>query len=67
MKQLSNEQFDEYLNNPYTSDNKVRKWASVPEDKYYSVSMWPEHLKGRVFVIPKLHRAVTAKKISKSD
>lgn len=67
MKTLTPEQFQEYVANPLGTDFKVRQWARVPEDRYYSVTVWPEHLAGRVWVTPNLHRTVVAKKISKSD
>jgi hypothetical protein len=67
MKQLTPEQFKEYMSNVETADAKVRKWANIPDDKYYSVSVWPEHLAGRVWITPNMHRVVQAKKISKSD
>jgi hypothetical protein len=67
LKQLTKEQFEEYQRlGPMEADSRVRKWANVPEDRYYSVSVWPEHLAGRVFQT-NLFRKVTAKKISKSD
>lgn len=67
LKQLTKEQFEEYQRlNPEEADYRVRKWANVPDDRYYSVSVWPEHLAGRVFQT-NLFRKVTLKKISKSD
>ena len=66
LKQLTKEQFEEYQRNPLMADEKVRKWANVSNDRYYSVSVWPEHLAGRVFQT-NLFRKVTVKKISKSD
>jgi hypothetical protein len=66
MKKLNSEQLKEYLTNPLMMDTKVRKWMNVPDDKYYSVSTWPEHLAGQV-TVTNLNRKVTAKKISKSD
>ena len=67
MKQLTADQFSEYMRvPPETGDELVRKWAGVPEDRYYTVSVWPDHLAGRVFVTS-LHRIVKTKKISKSD
>lgn len=66
-RQLTSEQFVQYQANPLGMDNAVRKWAGVPEDRYYSVSTWPEHLAGRVFVNYKGYRAVKSVKISKSN
>ena len=48
-------------------DAAARKWAGVPEDRYYTVSVWPEHLAGRVFVNHNGYRTVKAVKISKSN
>lgn len=68
MKQLTPEQFKDYMASPpEIANEKVRKWADIPDDKYYTVSVWPDHLAGRVFVNHNLHRVVHAKKISKSD
>ena len=68
MKQLTPEQFKNYMSSSQDDgDAKVRKWANIPDDKYYTVSVWPDHLSGQVRVNPHLHRTVHAKKISKSD
>lgn len=67
MKQMTPEQLKEYLADPLAADSKMRKWCGVPEDRYYTVSVWPEHLAGRVFVRTNEYRKVVAKKISKSD
>jgi hypothetical protein len=67
MKQLTSEQLQEYLANPFAADPKVRKWCGLPEDRYYTVSVWPENLAGRVFVRRNEVRKITSKKISKSD
>ena len=67
MTTLTQNQLAEYLADPLAADAKVRRWAGVPEDRYYSVSVWPEQLAGRVWVNMKDYRKVAAKKISKSD
>ena len=67
MKQLTTEQFSEYAADPLTADEKVRKWCSVPEDRYFTVAMWPEERAGEVRVTAELHRVVRATKISKSN
>jgi len=67
VKRLTNEQFQEYSSDPMGCDEKVRKWCGIPEDRYYTVSMWPEHLAGRVFVRMNEYRKVHTKKISKSQ
>jgi hypothetical protein len=67
MKKLTAEQFKEYAADPLATDQKVRKWCSVPEDRYYTVAMWPEGRAGEVRVTTELHRVVRAAKISKSN
>lgn len=66
MKQLTPEQFKQYVANPLAMDETVRKWCDLPADKYYTVSTWPEESAGKVYVT-KLSREVKAKKVSKSD
>lgn len=67
MKTLTIDQLNRYVKNPIQMDEQVREWCNLPDDKYYSVSIWPEHLSGRVWLTNKLVRHVKAKKISKSD
>ena len=67
MTTLTPKQLTEYLTNPLEADPWVRYFAKVPEDRYYTVSVWPDHLAGRVFVNMKDYRTVKSKKISKSD
>ena len=67
MKQLTSEQFTEYATDPLAADGSVRKWCGVPEDRYFTVAMWPEECMGQVRVTPDLHRVVRAVKISKSN
>jgi hypothetical protein len=66
MKKLTAEQFKEYATEPLATDEKVRKWCNVPEDRYFTVAMWPEGRAGEVRVTTELHRVVRATKISKS-
>jgi hypothetical protein len=66
MKRLTPEQFKEYTANPLAADEKVRKWAGVPDNRYYSVAVWPEENAGSVR-LTHVSRTVAAKKISKSD
>ena len=66
-KQLTPEQFAQYRLNPNGMDANLRKWAQVPENRYYSVSVWPENLEGRVFVVANIFRSVKVEKISKSN
>jgi len=67
MKILTAEQFKEYAADPFATDKKVRKWCNVPEDRYFTVAMWPEARAGEVRVTADLHRVVRATKISKSS
>ena len=67
MKKLTKELFEKYASDSLKYDVEVRMFANVPDDKYYTVSMWPEHLSGHVEVVKKSSREVAAKKISKSD
>lgn len=67
MKTLTADQFKEYMQDPLACDAKVRKWCSIPEDKYFNVSVWPESMAGVVTVRTNDFRTVKNKKISKSD
>ena len=67
MKKLTKELFEKYARDSLKYDEEVRVFANVPDDKYYTVSMWPENVAGIVMVIKKSSREVAAKKISKSD
>ena len=67
MKKLTAEQFKEYATDPLATDEKVRKWCNLPEDRYFTVAMWPDARAGEVRVTNDLHRVVRATKISKSS
>jgi hypothetical protein len=67
MKQLTEDQYKEYVANPLAADSKVRKWCGLPENRYYTVSVWPEHISGVVTVDSTRFRVVAAQKISKSN
>jgi hypothetical protein len=67
MKKLTAEQFKEYTANPLATDEKVRQWCNLPEDRYFTVAIWPEDRAGEVLVTADLHRVVRATKISKSN
>lgn len=67
MKKLTVEQYKEYITNPLGNDSKVRKWAGVPDNRYYSVITYPEKSQGMVYVNTKDFRKVSVNKISKSD
>ena len=66
MKRLTAEQLREYTADPLATDGKVRKCCGVPEDRYYTVAMWPEERAGEVRAAD-LHRVVRVAKISKSN
>ena len=66
MKTLPSELFNKYKENPLQYDEEVRKYCGLREDRYYTVSVWPENLAGRVYQTNNV-RVVKAKKISKSD
>ena len=63
---LTIDQFKEYAADPLATDPKVRTWCSVPEDRYYTVAVWPEERAGEVRAAD-LHRVVRVAKISKSN
>ena len=67
MKKLTAEQFREYAADPLAADERVRRWCNVPEDRYYTVAMWPVERAGELRVTTDLHRVVRATKISKSN
>lgn len=64
---MSDDLFKRYVIDPNGMDSEVRRLMKIPEDKYYSVSVWPSEVSGRITITTKIHRMVTAKKISKSD
>ena len=66
MKKLTAEQFREYAADPHAADEQVRQWCNVPEDRYYTVAMWPTERAGELRVTD-LHRVVRAAKVSKSS
>jgi hypothetical protein len=68
MKQLTAEQLTSYLKDPVNvGDANVRRWCSLPDNRYYTVSVWPDESAGQVRVSEKMFRDVKVKKISKSD
>ncbi len=66
MKTLPSDLFNKYRSNPLDLDEQVRKFCLLRDDRYYTVSVWPEHLVGRVYQTDNV-RTVKTKKISKSD
>ena len=62
---LSSELFDKYKEDPIKMDDVVRNVLVIPDDKYYAVTMEPEHLKGNIRLTD--HRICKTPKISKSS
>lgn len=62
---MSEEMLKRYEADPLGMDAEVRQCFKVPENRYYSVSMYPPAVAGRVTVTTE--RVVKAHKISKSD
>jgi hypothetical protein len=67
MKQLTKEQLKEYLDDPMKCDSKIRKWCDIPDNRYYTVMIYPEKVSGRVEINMNMTRTVPVNKISKSD
>ena len=66
MKILPPDLLNKYKQNPLQYDEEIRKYCNLREDKYYTVSVWPENLAGQVYETNNV-RVVKAKKVSKSD
>ena len=66
MKNLTAEQFKEYAADPLGTNEKVRTWCGVPEDRYFTVAMWPDECAEEVRVTTELHRVVRTPTISKT-
>lgn len=64
---LSHELFTRYCANPLALDSEVRKAAGVPDNRYYTVALWPKELAGVVDINYNVTRIVHANKISKSN
>lgn len=64
---ISPELFKQYCQNPLGMDETIRSKYSIPDDKYYSVSVFPEKLAGNIYITRGMNRIVKAKKISKSN
>jgi hypothetical protein len=57
--------FQRYIADPLGCDEEVRQACGIPDDCYYTVSIWP--IAGMVTVDHRRSRAVKANKISKSN
>ena len=66
MKVLPLELFKRYLENPLAMDEQVRAFCHLPENRYYTVSVWPEDRAGQVRTTNQV-RVKQAHKVSKSD
>ncbi len=56
--------FERYRKDPLAHDEEVRQVMKIPEDRYYTVEMWPN---AGVVRVTNVNRVVRAKKVSKSD
>ncbi len=54
-----------YEADPLALDEEVRRRFGIPEDRYYSVAIYPPELAGRITI--ERSRAVKSVKISKSN
>ncbi len=65
VKTISPALFARYVEDPKGCDAEVRAEAFVPDNKYYTVSVWPLNVAGQV----RTHgsRVVKGHKVSKSD
>lgn len=64
---ITPEELAEYNKNPLAYDATLRKKYNIPEDRYYSVSQYPEKCAGNLYVDMTRNRIIHKKKISKSD
>jgi hypothetical protein len=64
---MTEDVFKQYLSNPLGMDTIVRNTFKIPDNKYYSVSVWPPERQGYVWITKNLSRKVETVKISKSD
>lgn len=58
---------EDWANAPLATDAKVRVALNIPDDRYYTVSRWPEPVAWVVRLTPGITRVLRSKKISKSD
>jgi hypothetical protein len=62
---MSGELFTKYEADPLGMDEEVRRRFGIPDNRYYTVAVFPQHLAGRITV--ERTRLVKTAKISKSD
>ena len=62
---LSPDLFKKYNERPLEFDSEIRTKFNIPDNRYYTVSVWP--VEGEVRVDNKRFRDVVKNKISKSD
>jgi hypothetical protein len=65
MPKLPTDLFARYCEDPLGLDTEVRRFMKVPEDRYYTVSIWPEARAGQLQVTNQT-RTVKTPKVSKS-
>jgi hypothetical protein len=56
-----------YALDPLALDEEIRRHFAIPEDRYYSVARYPEHIAGLITIDQTRTRVPKARKISKSD
>jgi len=67
-RRMDERMFEHYKQNPLGMDDTVREHFKIPDNRYYTVSMWPEdEFCGVVRIISNSVRVVKAAKISKSN
>lgn len=67
-RKMDDKMFEHYKQNPLGMDDTVREHFKLPDNRYYTVSMWPEdEFAGVVRIITNSVRVVKAAKISKSN
>lgn len=59
--------YERYVQNPVGWDHVVRQQLNLPDNRYYTVAVWPTDRAGLVTVDRSRVRVVHAKKVSKSD
>lgn len=59
--------FTRYQADPLKTDEEVRKTCRVPDNRYYTVAVWPDPLAGTVTVLTNMTRTVAPNKVSKSN
>lgn len=65
---LTEEQIMRHEADPFgAGDTALRQQFRIPENRYYTVTVWPEQARGLIYLDEKRTREARAQKISKSD